>query len=179
MKIYSISSSKLLHTFGHSSSLNDTSPEVIFDTPTIREALKEDDEQSSAEIAGFAVECVGFSSEEFKWVASGGMDSTAKVWDISSGLLRSVCAHTGSVVALKWHLELPTFTTACLDRLVRIWDARNGTLLMRLSGHNDLVTNIATSQIRNNDGEVLDLIITASDDYASKVFAVNIAAALQ
>ena len=85
-----------------------------------------DDEDEGDEGGTLSVECVGFSSTDLKWVASGGLDKTMKVWDMVSGSCRCVCVHGGSVIALKWHAVLPIVTTASLDRAVRLWDARGG-----------------------------------------------------
>lgn len=40
-----------------------------------------------------------------------------------------ICSHGGGVIALKWHTVHPLITTAALDNLVRVWDARSGTNL--------------------------------------------------
>ena len=113
--------------------------------------MEEDDddgEEGDGEADGtLSVECVGFSCAELKWAASGGLDKTLKVWDLVTGTCRSVCAHGGSVVALQWHSALPIVTTASLDRAVRLWDARNGALLLRLIGHTDILTNLDAIRI--------------------------------
>ena len=88
--------------------------------------MNEDDDEEGDEGGTMSVECVGFSSLDLKWVASGGLDKTMKVWDMVSGSCRCVCVHGGSVIALKWHAVLPIVTTASLDRAVRLWDARGG-----------------------------------------------------
>ena len=49
-----------------------------------------------------------------------------QVWDIATGSCRSVCPHGDSVVSLKWHSSLPIISTAALDHIVRVWDARAG-----------------------------------------------------
>jgi WD40 repeat protein len=125
------------------------------------------------------VECVGFANGEWKWVASGGMDKTLKVWDTQSGVVRCVCQHGGSVVSLAWHATLPLIATAALDNVVRIWDARNGALLQELTGHNDLVTSIEmvpiTAENRvEGSGDATDMIISVSDDKTARVFMLNV-----
>ena len=50
-----------------------------------------------------------------------------QVWDIATGSCRSICPHGDSVVSLRWHDSLPIVTTAALDHIVRVWDARGGT----------------------------------------------------
>ena len=51
----------------------------------------------------FSVECIGFSSHDInqKWIASGGMDTTLKIWDMNNGNLRCSCKHTTTVRRLK------------------------------------------------------------------------------
>ena len=90
------------------------------------ENMMDGDDEEGDEGGTLSVECVGFSSPDLKWVASGGLDKTMKVWDMVSGSCRCVCVHGGSVIALKWHAVLPIVTTASLDRAVRLWDARGG-----------------------------------------------------
>lgn len=128
--------------------------------------------------AVLGVECVGFANGEWKFVASGGMDKTLKVWDTMTGTVRCSCMHGGSVVALVWHSSLPLVATAALDNVVRIWDARNGALLQELTGHNDLVTSIdmvpITAENRiEGTGDATDMIISVSDDRTARVFLVN------
>ena len=140
----------------------------------------EDEEGEERIDAVLGVECVGFANGEWKWVASGGMDKTLKVWDTMTGTLRCSCPHGGSVVALVWHSSLPLVATAALDNVVRIWDARNGALLKELTGHHDLVTSIdmvpITAANRVDDssvGDATDAIVSVSDDKTARVFLVN------
>mmetsp|Transcript_25828 Transcript_25828/g.24661 ORF Transcript_25828/g.24661 Transcript_25828/m.24661 type:complete len:508 (-) Transcript_25828:243-1766(-) len=150
--LLSVSRKKVLQTFVHSR------PKVVQEegggpTPSTVPALEKDDDEDS--FGGFdqgdededaegtlSVECVGFSNGDFRWGASGGLDKTLKVWDIVTGTCRAICPHGDSVVALKWHSSLPIVSTAALDHIVRVWDARSGILLLQLTGHRDLVTNL-------------------------------------
>lgn len=142
-----------------------------------------DDVEQEEELNVLGVECVGISNNQWKYVASGGMDKTLKIWDITTGTCRCVCEHADSVVALKWHATLPIVVTACLDRVVRIWDARSGVCVQECSGHRDIVTNLDFRQqpvvTENSDtGEkttaVGDVIVSVSDDGTAKVFHVNL-----
>ena len=116
MKLYQISGKKVLHTFTHTIAPSST-PEA--------EAEGEGDDNDDGEESKVSVECVGFSNDA-KWVASGGMDKTLKIWEATTGVCRAVCDHGDSVVALKWHIKLPVVFTAALDQVIRIWDARTG-----------------------------------------------------
>eukprot|EP01033_Poteriospumella_lacustris_P007561 gene7561-5438_t len=124
-----------------------------------------------------AVECVGFSNSSFRWMATGGMNQEMKVWE-QTGVCRCVCPHEGGVVALEWHPTLPYIITASLDRFVRVWDGRNGALLLKLSGHQESVTNLTLAHLSFGDsiGEestAPNAIVTVSDDNTSKVFRVT------
>ncbi len=124
-----------------------------------------------------SVECVGLFSNatgEFNWAASGGMDSTMKIWDFSTGACRCSCVHEGSVVALKWHPSLPAVITCSLDNKIRVWDARSGTCVLELTGHENLVTNLDfISGAPNDNDDTNDIIVSVSDDGTARVFLLN------
>ena len=139
------------------------------------------DENDAEEVLG--VETVGFDCAGMNWAASGGMDKTLKIWDLTSGSCRCTCLHEGSVVSLKWHTSLPMVCTAALDNIIRLWDARAGTVLTTFTGHTDLVTDIVFSPAKYStlaSGEqavsaetVLDCIVSVSDDRTSRVFMID------
>lgn len=162
MKLLQISGKKILQTFIHSE-------------PKPLDSATHDDED---EEAALAVECIGFSSKELRWVASGGMDNTLKVWDTTSGSCRCICSHGGSVVSLKWHKVLPIIYTASLDAVIRVWDARAGNLLLNLTGHNEIVTslelrcgiNSMADESVDSPQRPTDMIVSVSDDFTARVF---------
>jgi len=148
-------------------------------------AEEEDEEEMEATLA---VECVGFSAKDLRWVASGGMDNALKVWDLTTGSCRSICHHGGSVVALKWHASQPVICTASLDSVVRVWDARAGNLLQELTGHAEIITSLemrcgvlpADPTITNAESfqGPVDLIISVSDDFTARLFTIDLTALL-
>lgn len=95
-----------------------------------------------------------------------------------TGTCRSVCTHGEGVVSLKWHNSLPLIATAALDNFVRLWDARDGTLIFEFSGHCDLVLNLAMAPLASGDIDVSDVIVSVSDDGTAKIFQFNAAAVL-
>ncbi len=119
--------------------------------------------------SALGVESVAFSHEQFKWIATGGMDKNLKVWDISSGTCRITCPHDGGVVSIKWHPRLPVVCTGAIDCAVRAWDARNGQCIRLLTGHSNMVTSVDI-KADENEGFV---IISVSDDHTSKLFFVS------
>ncbi|HVO72226.1 MAG TPA: hypothetical protein VMT24_19380, partial [Aggregatilineaceae bacterium] len=93
-------------------------------------------------------------------------DSTAIVWDATSGvLLRTLAGHTDSVSSATWSPDGTRIVTASLDRTIRVWDAATGNELFVLSGHRDGVTYAAWSP----DGA---RIVTASRDDTAKVWRI-------
>ena len=192
MKLYQLSGKRLLQTFIHSTRLaeEDTAAAVASAMDTVHEGAMEEEGGDEDDVydsdggeermeAVLGVECVGFANGDWKWVASGGMDKTLKVWDTMTGLARCSCLHGGSVVALSWHSSMPLICTAALDNVVRIWDARNGALLQELTGHNDLVTSIEMVPITADNrvegcGDATDMIVSVSDDKTARVFLINV-----
>jgi WD40 repeat protein len=60
-------------------------------------------------------------------LASGGLDKTVKIWEVSSGnLLQSMQGHTGAVWGVSWDITGNKLASASLDGTVRIWDSNNG-----------------------------------------------------
>ena len=170
VRLYQISGKKVLQTLFHSTEMSVEK----------RDGGIGDDDGIEEEGGVLAVECVGFSlAEEFKWVASGGMDKTVKIWDSVTGSCRCICEHGGGVVALRWHTTLPLFATASLDNVVRLWDARSATSILDFTGHQDLVTNIEMSPLitpsenYNEENCPTDCIVSVSDDGTARVFHYN------
>ena len=186
VRLYLVPKKKLLQKFTHSSPIKSQDKADAPPPPPSSEGADydpSDDIEEEDEMRVLGVECVGVSANNWKYVASGGMDKTLKIWDITTGTCRCVCQHDDSVVALKWHATLPVVVTACLDRVIRIWDARSGACLKELTGHKDIATNLDFRQqpvVTDDNGEkstaLGDVIVTVSDDGTAKVFHVNLQA---
>ena len=186
IKLLQISGKRVLQSFIHSHPTDVAEGDAATNLETIAEEDNDNDEMNVEEKATMSVECVGFSSNDYKWVASGGMDSNLKIWDVVAGTCRVTCPHKGGVVALIWHAKYPTVTTSSLDNNVRIWDARSGSMLVKLSGHMNNVTSLhgkyCDGATDNNDtsdssnSNDIDVISSVSDDYTTKVFHVHIKA---
>jgi len=173
VKLFHLSGKRLLQTFVHC-----RPEEVVGGASAAMETVQEEEEDGEGgliqkEESILSVECVGFARGSLRWVASGGMDKTIKIWDTTNGSCRSVCHHNGGVVSLRWHPSLPVVCSGCLDNLVRIWDSRNGGLLADLSGHKDQVTNIDMVSSSSAEGATLDSIICTSDDGTARVFQID------
>jgi WD40 repeat protein len=171
VKLFGLGAKKLIRTLIHCIP-------TAAESGDMKQAVDDDDDREQENESTFSVECVGFDGAD-KWIASGGMDKCLKIWERSSGACRARCEHGGGVVALQWMGAHPAVCTAALDYIVRVWDARNGSLLLSLTGHNDLITNLSvlpiTAAHREQMGraDATDAIVTASDDHTSKIFYVD------
>ena len=185
LKLHHIGNKRTLVTFTHSDgNAVNNSPPVPQDgggampPPPGEEGGDEDGDEMELEAVD-TVECVGIAHSSIKWCASGGMDRTLKVWDMTSGGCRAVCQHKGGVVALKWHATLPIIGSAALDNVLRLWDARSGACLCAFTGHRRMVVNLDMSIVATEDGGSQDALVSVSDDHTAKVFHFDAKALLQ
>jgi len=145
-----------------------------FDAPASPENIDEEEEMEYP----MSVEAVGFSSSQPNWCATGGVDGKLKIWDLAKdGQCRQVCEpsntqSTDSITRISWHPTLPFVFASTINGTVRIWDARNGTLLHTLTGGS------SSDQINDMDVQFLSdgsaVIVTASDDNVVRVFEMDI-----
>lgn len=144
-------------------------------------ATEDDDEEVELPLS---VEAVGFASpiNYPNWCATGGVDGVLKIWDLTNGHCRQVCSYgseqtrAGGITRLQWHPTLPLVYTASSDGVVRIWDARNGNLVTALTGHSDMINDLAVQSLDDGNKAVM---VSGSDDNTVRVFEVDIAAAFR
>ena len=56
------------------------------------------------------------------------------------------CAHEAGVIKLLWSAgAAPRLYTGSADHAVRLWDARTGAALVKLTGHGDMVLDLAVT----------------------------------
>ena len=177
VKLYHTINKKVLNTFVHSKPDDNTLSKTKDadgnplppKPPTDSDTMETEDTEE--EVAVLTVECVGISYTDSKWIASGGMDTYLKVWDVTTGQIRSSYQHGDTVTCLKWHKSLPIIATGCLDAIVRLIDARNGNCLKEFSGHLSYIIDLEIySKSESEEGIV---IISVSNDGTSRVFNYN------
>eukprot|EP00563_Minutocellus_polymorphus_P014129 CAMPEP_0181057794 /NCGR_PEP_ID=MMETSP1070-20121207/20447_1 /TAXON_ID=265543 /ORGANISM="Minutocellus polymorphus, Strain NH13" /LENGTH=545 /DNA_ID=CAMNT_0023137245 /DNA_START=93 /DNA_END=1730 /DNA_ORIENTATION=- len=142
-----------------------------------------------------SVEAVGFASKAVNpnWVATGGVNGTLKVWDVTHGghgQCRQVCrppadeagGHVAGVTRIKWHPTLPLVLATYTDGATRLWDARDGSLVTTLTGgHAGVMINGMAAEFVGADapGGGTAVVVTAVDDGGVRVFEINIASAVE
>ena len=110
-----------------------------------------------------SVECVGFSAAH-PYLATGGTDGLAKVFDMHTTQVRHRLHHADgqAVTRLKWRQQV--LYTACTDGIVRLFDARSGECVKQVRGHSDAVLGLDL-------GGAGAQLATASDDHTVRFYA--------
>lgn len=62
---------------------------------------------------------------EGRWLLSGSVDDTARLWDLESGSQLAVMPHGGTVTASAFSHDSQRIVTGCADGSVQVWDARS------------------------------------------------------
>ncbi|MBI3258067.1 MAG: choice-of-anchor D domain-containing protein, partial [Ignavibacteriae bacterium] len=79
-------------------------------------------------------------SPDGKYVATASEDSTAIVWDATTGVeITRFKGHKGRINSLEWNRESITITTSSSDSTARIWEAATGNELHVFKGHRESV----------------------------------------
>lgn len=97
------------------------------------------------------VMAVAFSPDG-KTLASAGVDSAIKIWDVATGReLTTLVGHDGWVYSLSFSPDGKVLASGGSDKMIKIWDLAKGCELRTLNGHGNFVYSVAFSP----DGKIL------------------------
>jgi WD40 repeat protein len=90
----------------------------------------------------YHIYCAAFSPDR-RWVATGGLDYLATVWDAKTGhRLHAPFQHSGRVEYLAFSPDSRLLVTSTLDRQVRVWDVATGHPVTSPLKHGALVKHV-------------------------------------
>ncbi len=107
------------------------------------------------------MEAVDFSTI-LPWCVTGGSAGLVKVWDLSTLATRHEFKHDAGVIKAKFvdsHAQI--VVTCSVDQSIRIWDARTGNAVRKLTGHTDIVLDFAVAD---------KSIVSCGDDGVVRLF---------
>ncbi len=112
------------------------------------------DDAHTAEVPGAAI------SADNRYLASGSLDATVKIWEANTGnLLHTLTGHNGDVEFVAFSPDGQYLVSAATDFQAILWDVATGAELRRFSGHTDPVR----AALFTPDGT--QLITAASDTF--------------
>jgi WD40 repeat protein len=112
---------------------------------------------------GQQVQNVCFSADG-RWLASASADQSIKIWDTANGKpVRTLCGHTGTVVAAIFSPDSKRLFSASHDGTLRTWDTGTGQELLSLMSLPQGITGLAAT----SDGQ---LLATGNRDGSVKIW---------
>ena len=94
---------------------------------------------------GQAILTTQFSPSSSSRMASGGGDSTVRIWDTETGTpFKTLKGHTSWVLVVSWSPDASTIASGSMDNTVRLWDPKTGEALgSPMKGHTKWVNSLA------------------------------------
>ncbi|RKS08245.1 WD domain G-beta repeat uncharacterized protein [Nocardiopsis sp. Huas11] len=115
---------------------------------------------------GADVESVAFSPDG-TLIAAGGVDGTARVWDVAGGEeVATLEGHTDWIRSMDFNADGTALATGSDDRTARVWDLDSGESTATFEGHTDWVRSVDL----HPDGTTL---ATGGDDNTARLWEVS------
>ena len=105
-------------------------------------------------------------SADGKTIASGGLDSAIRLWNLEGELLKTLAGHPKAVNCLAFSPNSQKLVSGGDDDAVRLWETSTGRLLHTLTGHTRDVNSVAVS----GDGQ---FVASGSEDRTVALWLLN------
>ncbi|KAK6342234.1 hypothetical protein TWF730_001711 [Orbilia blumenaviensis] len=85
-------------------------------------------------------------SQDSKWLASGSIDKTIRLWDTATGAnLATFEGHSDWVQSVAFSSDSKRLASSSIDRTIKLWDTATGSCLATFGGHLGSVESVAFS----------------------------------
>jgi len=105
-------------------------------------------------------------SPDGKILASGSIDKTIKLWDVSNGSLIHTLSSYYAILSVSFSPDGKILASGSRDGTIKLWNVSDGSLIRTLSRNNDVVTSVSF----NSDGNI---IASGSSDKTIKLWDVS------
>jgi WD40 repeat protein len=144
----------------------------VYFFPPDKGAISNDDSVVMLKGHTAGVQSVAFSPDG-KWIVSGGVDKTLKVWDAETGEeMLTLQGHSEIVRSVNFSPDGRRIVSGGADKTIKVWDTETGQEMLTLRRHSDRVFSVAFSP----DGK---RIVSGSSDKTVKVWELGLVASGQ
>ncbi|KAJ3075256.1 hypothetical protein HDU99_001557, partial [Rhizoclosmatium hyalinum] len=113
-----------------------------------------------------AVNAVAYSPDS-KYVVSGSVDNTVKLWSVETGeCVKTLKGHSSAVNSVAFLPDSKTVVSGSHDKTIKLWSAESGDCVKTFRGHSDYVHSVAISP----DGKT---VVSGSGDNTVKLWSVE------
>eukprot|EP00898_Chlorokybus_atmophyticus_P007931 jgi/Chlat1/8139/Chrsp75S00607 len=108
--------------------------------------------------------CIAWAPVGGNILATGSMDATARLWDVSTGIeVATLAGHAAEIVSVAFATDGNRVITGSFDGTARIWDVRTGRCTQSLAGH---AAEVSTASLSYSGS----LAATASIDRSARLW---------
>jgi len=104
-----------------------------------------------------------------KYVLTGSIDNTAKLWDLTGREMQTFKGHTDQVLSVAFSPDGNFVLTGSADNTAKLWDL-SGSEIQTFKGHVSAIHSVAFSPVTPEDPKGGKYVLTGSADYTAKLW---------